>query len=57
MPERNIIRYVVFLTALFFVASLTGFLVPIPGKVDLFGTLMDAFEPMQMDNQNPNRKV
>ena len=46
MPERNIARYVVYLTALFFVAFLTGFLAPIPGKVDLFGTLMDAFEPI-----------
>ncbi len=46
MPERNIIRYVVSLSALFFVAFLTGFLVPIPGKMDLFGTLMDSFEPL-----------
>ena len=45
MPERNIPRYVVFLTALFFAAFLTGFLAPIPGKLDLLGTLKDAFEP------------
>ena len=45
MPERNIIWYVVSLTALFFAAFLTGFLAPIPEKMDLFGTLMDSFEP------------
>jgi stage II sporulation protein M len=45
MPERNIPRYIVFLTALFFAAFLTGFLAPLPGKMDLFGTLMDAFGP------------
>jgi len=45
MPERNISRYVVFLTVLFFAAFLTGFLAPIPGKLDLLGTLKDAFEP------------
>ena len=45
MPERNIPRYVVFLTALFVTAFLAGFLAPIPGKMDLFGTLIDAFEP------------
>ena len=45
MPERNITRYVVSLTAVFIAASLTGFLVPIPGKMDLFGTLMDSYKP------------
>jgi stage II sporulation protein M len=45
MPERNITRYVVSLTVLFIAASLTGFLAPIPGKIDLLGTLMDSFEP------------
>ena len=45
MPERNIIRYVVSLTALFIAAFLIGFIGPIPGKMDLFGTLIDAFEP------------
>ncbi|NNG47342.1 MAG: hypothetical protein HKM86_09570, partial [Deltaproteobacteria bacterium] len=45
MPERNIPRYVVSLTAVFIAAFLTGFLAPIPGKMDLFGTLMDSFEP------------
>ena len=45
MPKRNITRYVVFLTVLFIAASLTGFLAPIPGKMDLLGTLMDAFKP------------
>ena len=45
MPERNIARYVFFLTVLFIAASLTGFIAPIPGKVDLLGLLMDSFEP------------
>ncbi|MGB3097003.1 MAG: stage II sporulation protein M [Candidatus Deferrimicrobiaceae bacterium] len=45
MPERNIPRYIVFLTALFVSAFLAGFLAPIPGKIDLLGTLMDSFEP------------
>ena len=45
MPERNISRYVVSLTVLFIAASFTGFIAPIPGKMDLFGTLIDAFEP------------
>jgi len=45
MPERNIIRYVVSLTALFVAAFFTGFLVPIPGKMELLGTLMDSFDP------------
>ena len=45
MPERNIPRYIVYLAALFIAASLLGFLVPIPGKMDLLGTLMDSFEP------------
>ncbi|MGA6994220.1 MAG: stage II sporulation protein M [Candidatus Deferrimicrobiaceae bacterium] len=46
MPERNIPRYVVFLTVLFIAAFLTGFLAPIPGKMDLFGTLKDSLEPI-----------
>jgi stage II sporulation protein M len=45
MPERHIPRYVVFLSAFFFAVFLTGFLAPIPGKLDLLGTLMEAFEP------------
>ena len=45
MPERNIPRYVVSLTALFFAAFLLGFLAPIPGKMNLLGTLVDSFEP------------
>ncbi|MGB7970809.1 MAG: stage II sporulation protein M [Candidatus Deferrimicrobiaceae bacterium] len=45
MPERNIPRYIVFLTVLFVAAILAGFLAPIPGKMNLFGTLMNAFEP------------
>jgi hypothetical protein len=39
MPERNITRYVVFLTVLFVSAILAGFLAPIPGKIDLLGDL------------------
>ena len=46
MPERNIARYVVSLTALFVVAFLAGFLAPIPGKMDLLGTLKDSLEPI-----------
>ena len=45
MPERNIIRYVVSLTALFFAALLAGFLVPIPGKMDLLVELKDSLGP------------
>jgi stage II sporulation protein M len=45
MPERNIARYVVSLTALFVTAFLAGFLAPIPGKLELLGTLMDSFGP------------
>jgi stage II sporulation protein M len=45
MPERNIARYVVILTALFVATFLAGCFVPIPGKMDLFGTLMDSLEP------------
>jgi len=45
MPERNIPRYVVILSALFVTSCLLGFLAPIPGKLDLLGTLKDAFEP------------
>lgn len=45
MSERNIPRYIVYLTALFVLASLLGFLAPIPGKLDLVGTLMASFTP------------
>lgn len=45
MPERNITRYVAFLTALFFAAFLLGFLAPIPGKMDLLGELKASLEP------------
>ena len=44
MPERNIPLYVVSLTAVFIAAFLAGFLAPIPGKMDLLGTLMDSFK-------------
>lgn len=43
MPERIIPRYVVILSALFVASCLLGFFAPIPGKLDLLGTLMDAF--------------
>jgi stage II sporulation protein M len=45
MHERNIPQYVVILTALFVSASLTGFLVPIPGKRELLSTLLDSYAP------------
>ena len=45
MPERNFPRYVVFLPALFVAASLTGFLAPIPGKMEPLGILKDSLEP------------
>ena len=45
MPERNILRYVVILSALFVAAALAGFYVSIPGKLDLFGTLLGSFKP------------
>ena len=45
MPERNITRYCVIITAVFVAATLVGFLAPIPGKRELFGDLIDAFEP------------
>jgi len=45
MPERNIFRYIVGLSILFVAAFLTGFLAPIPGKLDLLSTLMESFEP------------
>jgi stage II sporulation protein M len=45
MPERNIPLHIVSLTGLFFGSFLAGFLAPIPGKLDLFGELKDAFEP------------
>jgi len=47
MPERNIARNVVILSALFIAAFLTGFLAPIPGKMELLEELKDAFEPLQ----------
>jgi len=45
MPERNIPRYTVILSALFVTAFLLGFLAPIPGKTDLFGELKASLEP------------
>jgi len=46
MDGRNIPRYAVILTALFVVAFLLGLLAPIPRKMNLFGELKDAFEPI-----------
>ncbi|HBX43429.1 MAG TPA: hypothetical protein DEH27_06395 [Deltaproteobacteria bacterium] len=45
MPERNIPRYIVSLTALFVFAFLAGFLAPIPGKKEMLGELKDSLEP------------
>jgi stage II sporulation protein M len=45
MPERNIPRYVVILSALFFAASLLGFFAPIPGKRELLGRLLNSYLP------------
>jgi stage II sporulation protein M len=45
MTKRNIHRYLISLTALFVTAFLLGFFAPIPGKINLFGALKDAFEP------------
>lgn len=45
MLERNIPRYVVFLTAIFVAAFLLGFLAPIPGKMDLLVKVKALFEP------------
>lgn len=45
MPERNITRYVVVLSALFVASFLLGFLAPIPGKIDLLGKLKASLEP------------
>ncbi|MGA7105355.1 MAG: stage II sporulation protein M [Candidatus Deferrimicrobiaceae bacterium] len=45
MPERNIPRYVICLTVLFFAALLAGFLAPIPGKMDLLVKVKALFEP------------
>jgi uncharacterized membrane protein SpoIIM required for sporulation len=45
MPERNIPRHVVILSALFVVSRLLGFFTQIPGKIDLFRTLMGSFKP------------
>jgi stage II sporulation protein M len=46
MNERNIPRYVVILSTLFVASCLTGLLAPIPGRMDLFGELKDAFAPI-----------
>jgi stage II sporulation protein M len=46
MPERNIPLYIVSLTGLFFGAFLAGFFAPIPGKLDLIGTVKDTFKPL-----------
>ena len=46
MTKRNIPRYLIFLTALFVAAFLAGFLAPIPGKMDLLGTLKDSLKPI-----------
>ena len=45
MPERNIPRYCVILTALFVAATLAGFYAPMPGKKELLGDLMASFGP------------
>ena len=45
MPKRNIPRYAVILTAVFFAASLLGFFAPIPGKRELLGTLLNSYLP------------
>ena len=45
MPEWNIVRYVVFLTALFVAAFLAGFLAPILGKMDPLSELKASLEP------------
>ncbi len=45
MPARNIPRYVVILSVLFFASCLLGFFAPIPGKLELLGMLMDSFKP------------
>jgi hypothetical protein len=45
MPERNIPRNVVILTAVFVAAFLDGFYAPIPGKRELLGYLMASLGP------------
>ena len=45
MPERNIPRYVAILPVLFVASCLIGFYAPIPGKLEHFGKLIDAFMP------------
>jgi stage II sporulation protein M len=45
MPERNVLRYCVILTALFVVAALAGFYAPIPGKREMLGYLMASLGP------------
>jgi stage II sporulation protein M len=44
MPGRNIVRYVIFLTALFVAAFLAGLVAPIPGKRELLGDLKASLE-------------
>jgi stage II sporulation protein M len=48
MPERNIPRHCVILTALFVAATLAGFYAPMQGRLALFGTLKDFFKPFFM---------
>jgi stage II sporulation protein M len=45
MPERNILRNVVILSAVFVAASLAGFYAPIPGRRELLGDLMASLGP------------
>ena len=45
MPERNIPRYIVILSALFVASCLLGFLAPIPGKREMLGTLLNSYLP------------
>ncbi|MEJ2231017.1 MAG: stage II sporulation protein M [Nitrospirales bacterium] len=45
MPERNIPRYIVILSALFVASCLLGFFAPIPGKRELLGTLLNSYLP------------
>jgi stage II sporulation protein M len=45
MPKRNIPLYVVILSALFVASCLLGFFAPIPGKRDLYDTLLNSYLP------------
>lgn len=45
MPERNIPRYAVILTALYFVACILGFFAPLQGKRELLEALHGSFKP------------